>query len=321
MPSLDEVRAAAAPLGAGVAGDAATAWAVLGPWARERPDAAGATQAERLTEDCRLHVLGILSAPGNTMSVDQAIVLWLAKRLRSALPESVARYWAHVRRLLPDAIAAPLGPLPLVHQFLRRLLKLEGKGRVSDPPLLSDGDFAAFVASPDVPRVVKAVAIIAWRRAARIADVAELRLSGLVELPEQMSNVLGESRAEVAYEVAFDKTHPTGTWECLSFYLPVPELEIIRPWVAATRDPSHPATRPLLFPGLTAEAMGLWLTFFFRRPFGGHVFRRSAVRSAVLRGVPAWAIVALTMHSSREGFLCYAGGPSAEMREAAALFA
>ena len=154
-----------------------------------------------------------------------------------------------------------------------------------------------------------------------MADIAEIRCGGLALGRPSVSTASGPTRAEVLYEVAFDKVHPTGTAERLAFLVTTSEALLLAPWFSPTLATTAPSLRPLLFPGLTASGMALWLTHFFHRLLPGHVFRRSAIRSAVSRGVPAWAIVAMTLHGSREGFLAYAPVPLSEVREAAVLFA
>lgn len=287
---------------------------MLGPWQRERPDATGATQADRLVEDLRLYVLSC--PPG--MPVDHACVCWLVKRLRSASPTSVMRYWAWVTPHLQDAVGVPMSGLPMVRLALRRLAKIHGRGRAKDGGVIGPEEFARYVSDPSLPSDVRAASVIAWRRAARVADVAEVREGGLAStgLP-----VLKGSRmmVEVFVEVVFDKSHPTGTLEKLAFWVTEPEFAHVRPFVTEHLARSHPSTRRLMFPGLTAAGVGAHLSRIVGRPLGGHVFRRSAIQLAIAAGVPSWAIVAVTLHGSREGFLAYARTPLPEVVEAASL--
>ena len=85
MPALSALCASAAQQ-TGLAAALQLASGVLASWAKERPDAHGATFADRLFQ----HFSEVYAAVPEDLGV--AVVLWMATRLATAEPASVVRY-------------------------------------------------------------------------------------------------------------------------------------------------------------------------------------------------------------------------------------
>ena len=129
----------------------------------------------------------------------------------------------------------------------------------------------------------------------------------------------GRPLVSISQANAFDKTHPSGTHIRTTFFVTLPDAEVLRPYLTPLLSTSHPLTRQPLFPDLTLHRATKACADSLNRRFGMHEIRRGAIRRAMEAGAPQWAIVALTPHNTQAGSLAYAAAPSAEAQDAAAL--
>ena len=252
-------------------------------------EGASSTFADRLWTDLGSYLHG-------TADPVLSLLIWLAVRSTSLQPASVRRYLAWIAPRF--ALTYGIEPMrhPAVAAFLARLAAIAGTIRSQDRPSMASDEYATIIASKLVPRWLKAAMIIAWRRMARIADVAELREG---DLWVRHGNTVWVAQS-------FHKTAAAGAYDRLVIDLTDQERLVLGPWIATLGPTSHPLARPPMFPALTATLISDILASVLGRRVGAHSIRRSALRTALDAGVPVPAAILLTMHRDAATALAYA---------------
>jgi hypothetical protein len=291
MPSLHALRAEAsgAALTTEVAAATHLAAGILAPWPKEvtgRPD----TFADRLF----VHFQDIHSTVG--LELHLSMILWMAARLRSADASSVLRYSLLIRPHVALAYADDPFAHPIVKRFRQRMMALRGRHRQAFRPTICVSEYHTVIADITVPASIRAVILLAWRRAARVADILETRCGGLW-VPERGPEALADT---LWLEQPFAKTQQTGSWDRLLISITMAEraildsLNLICPLAPQT----PPQRRPLMFPHILTSSVAEALAGSLGRKVGAHSLRRSALLTAVEAGVPLAEAVLLSLHSS-----------------------
>ena len=302
MPSLAAIRSQAA-----AASDATTAAhnlvaAVMAPWQKERPDALGATFADRLTA----HLLQLLAtAP----SFEEGVLLWLGVRLLTADAASVSSYLIRVRSRVMRLTGKDPSQPPAVRLFIKRIMALRGSHRQAFRPALLSADVTAFLATEEVPLALRVVVCLAWRRAARIADILETRQGGLWTRGGQLAD-----HQEVWLEQPFAKMDAAGSFDRVLISLSLSEISLVQRLIPLLSDQPPllpPHRRHRLFPAVTTAMVASHLDEFFGRRVGAHSVRRGAMRSLLEACVSLPEVMLLSLHRSTVGAVAYTMAPDA----------
>ena len=162
------------------------------------------------------------------------------------------------------------------------------------------------VISSTAPRWLRAAIIVAWRRMARVGDIAELR----------QGDLWTRSRDSLWLAQSFHKSAAAGAYDRVAIYVNCQELKVLAPWVACGQPESHPLARGLLFPGLTASLVADTILQCIGRRVGAHAIRRSALRAAVDGGVPLPTAILLSLHKDQATALAYSLFPDVQTADA-----
>ena len=99
----------------------------------------------------------------------------MAARLRTADAASVLRYALHIRPQVVIFYADDVFQHPAVRRFRQRMTALRGRHRQAFRPVICVSEYRHVLHDALVPAVLRAVIILSWRRAARVADVLKSR--------------------------------------------------------------------------------------------------------------------------------------------------
>jgi integrase len=260
----------------------------LAPWPKEvsgRPD----TFADRLFA----HFQQIHRSVG--LELPLSMILWMASRLRTADASSVLRYALLIRPHVSLAHAEDVFSHAVVKRFRQRMLALRGRHRQAFRPTVCVTEYKSVLADESIPPLLRAVILLAWRRAARVADILETRCGGLWEpqSPEQALETLW-------FEQPFSKTQQAGSWDRLLISVTPAERSLLDrlALISPTPPTLPPQRRPLMFHQVFTSGIAEALARSLGRRVGAHSLRRSALLTAVEAGVPLAEAVLLSLHSS-----------------------
>ena len=297
MPALSDIRSAAAALTTELDAAVRIASAISAPWAKEQ-SAGPSTFADRLY----IHFEAILKEVGDP---SLAYILWMSSRLRSAEPTSVLRYALLIRPIVSLAHGRDVFTDPAVRRFRHRLLTIKGKHRLAYRPTMCVQEYRLALACPTSPLRVRVVFLLAWRRAARVADILETRVGGLwLHNPGVPAS---PEAIPVWHEQPYSKTEAAGSWDRILISLDQIEFALLTSFSPLPTCPPvlPPPYRPLLFPGLTTREVALSLADALGRRPGAHALRRSALLTAVEAGIPLAEATLISLHSSTTSAAAY----------------
>ena len=290
MPSLHALRRAASGVDLTTEVAAAThlAAGILAPWPKEvsgRPD----TFADRLF----IHFQQIHSTVG--LELHLSMILWMASRLRTADASSVLRYALLIRPHVILSHADDVFVHPVVKRFRQRMMALRGRHRQAFRPTVCVSEYHSVLADESVPPLIRVIVLLAWRRAARVADILETRCGGLW-IP-QGPDCVPET---IWFEQPFSKTQQAGSWDRLLIATVPGELELLNRMslLSPTAPLLPPQRRSLMFPNVTTAMVAEALAQSLGRRVGAHSLRRSALLTAVEAGVPLAEAVLISLHTS-----------------------
>lgn len=310
IPSLGAARISAiSAVGSGTAvadAGAALLKVVTGHWERDRPSKDGTTRPERLWA----HWLVVSQRPGMT---DWAVItlMWACERLISADGPSVIRYLGHINPFLAETsgVHAPLSHWA-VKRFIKRLAAMRGCHRQAPRPTITLPQYTLFLSTPSIYPWLRSAGVICWRRMGRVMDTAEVREGGIWTTKAGPPVIVPGTRdLELTVEIPFHKAKPGGAWDRVVMVVDGQELDLLRTYVTQGPPTSPPLARPAMFPLLTAVVMADALFQVLGVRLGAHVFRRSAIRTALQAGIPLQTAILLSLHSSPDAAMAYVLSP------------
>lgn len=219
-------------------------------------------------------------------------------RAATATPASLTAYLSGMRAVA-TRVGSPMAPAidhPLVADYLQALRIAAG------PPALIRG--ATPATFEDVlrvveraPRQVAQVVALAWLRAARIADVLELRVGGLW----RSGNMLAMEQPPTKHLLA------RGCPRVVLMDYPEWAEGVLRDLVSTTAPTTAALARPPMF-SLTREKI---VTAIRRadptRSLTAHSFRKGAIAALARAGASVHDMTALSGHRTREALCSYLG--------------
>lgn len=151
-------------------------------------------------------------------------------------------------------------------------------------------------ARTSLPNKLKQVLVLAWTRAARIADILELRVGGLWVIKD---NVIG-------LECGPAKNH--NRVPHIVIRLPLEDHRLLLPLLATSAPSTPPLARPPLFTDITTAHMTAALKRIHPR-LSAHSIRHGAIDFLTHKGFSLDMISQLSLHRSRGGIMAYVGMP------------
>ena len=237
------------------------------------------------------------------------MILWMAARLRTADAASVLRYALHIRPQVAIFYAEDVFAHPAVRRFRQRMMALRGRHRQAFRPVICVSEYRHVMQDAMVPAVLRAVVLLSWRRAARVADILESRQGGLW-VPDDGDTPPGS----LWFEQPFSKTQAAGSWDRLLIAVEPLERVLLDSIAAVAPRPPliPPQQRPLMFPTVSTRLVAEALAFSLGRRVGAHSLRRSALVTAIQAGIPLAEAVLLSLHSSVSSAAAYVLRPDTQ---------
>lgn len=223
---------------------------------------------------------------------------WAWKRASSANPRTLASYISTAAAMAERTSSPMLEGLrhPVTKDYIKSLSTLAGPPalkRGANPASLDDVRHIVANATMTTARVVA----IAWLRAARIADVLELREGALWWSGGMIAIEQPETKSLLAQ----------GLPRIVMIRCPAWARQVLGPLVTDRPPAGPPLERPAMFTTTRARISAEVRRLLPAKGLSAHSFRKGAVGKMATEDVELEDIAALTGHRSKEGLAAYVG--------------
>ena len=200
----------------------------------------------------------------------------------------------------------------IVPGFCRALRKLAGDHRQKATTPMTLQAYSNLLDQLTFP--FNAIVILAWKRAARIMDILEVRHGGLfhgILHSELLQSISSRGLHPVILECPFDKVGRFGLFDTHQLALTSKELRILAPLISSAKPTNPPRDRPLMFPQVSTELVSQAIAKH-APSLTSRSIRRGALQTLIAEGFPLQWCILLSLHKSFNGAMRYVECPDAQ---------
>lgn len=232
---------------------------------------------------------------------DERIILWAAKRLRTASALVVSNYISMVSTIATAEHGVDLKESHLIRGFVKAIKRLSGDHRYKPTTPVTHSEITQMIRSLPTPH--NAIVLVAWKRAGRVRDVLETRVGGLWLAPKTQLDA-GNEMIVVMLEEPFDKVSWAGLKDHTPLLIEHTLFPIISPFVTNKPPDTPPRLRPLIWPQMTTEKITRALQTTHPH-LSSRSIRRGALQTLIQNGFTLDNCRLLSHHHTLDGLMKY----------------